>query len=267
MPDHLMTSAPQPIPANADVVHMPHAPLPEYYGQETERQAFLRDIFDSTAADYNRIEKMLAFGSGPWYRRQALMRAGLTSGMRVADVGVGTGLVACEAAKLVGDAALITGIDPSPGMMGAAQIPVGVTLLEGRAEAIPLPDASVDFVSMGYALRHIDDLEVAFKEFHRVLKPGGKFCVLEITMPESRLGRFMLKTYMRAVVPLLARIVARGKNTPLIWRYYWDSIEACAPPANVVATLQAAGFESVDRHCELGIFSEYRGVKANTSVL
>jgi demethylmenaquinone methyltransferase / 2-methoxy-6-polyprenyl-1,4-benzoquinol methylase len=245
--------------AAPDVVHVPHAPLTDYYPHEAARQQFLRDIFDSTAADYDRIEKMLAFGSGPWYRRQALIRAGLTNGMRVADVGVGTGLVAREAALLVGDASCVTGIDPSPGMMGAANLPAGLTLIMGRAEAIPLPDKSMDFVSMGYALRHISDLETAFKEFHRVLKPGGKFCILEITKPQSRAAQLMLKTYMRAVVPLLARLVARGKNTPLIWRYYWDSIEACAPPASVMATLEAAGFKNVSRHCELGIFSEYCG--------
>jgi len=245
--------------ANAAIVHTPHAPLTEYYQDEAARETFLREIFDSTATDYDRIEKMLAFGSGPWYRRQALTRAGLTTGMRVADVGVGTGLVAREAVALVGDAALVTGVDPSPGMMAVANLPAGVKLVEGRAEAIPLPDQSVDFVSMGYALRHISDLDAAFKEFHRVLKPDGIFCILEIVKPESRTAQFMLKTYMRTVVPLLARLVARGKNTPLIWQYYWDSIEACAPPANVIATLTAAGFTNVTRHRELGIFSEYCG--------
>lgn len=256
-----LTAAASADSTNANVVHAPHVPLTAYYQQEAERQAFLREIFDSTAIDYDRFEKILAFGSGPWYRRQALMRAGLGTGMRVADVGVGTGLVAREAVKLVGDAALVTGIDPSTGMMAAAHLPAGVKLLEGRAEAIPLADASVDFISMGYALRHISDLEAAFKEFHRVLKPGGKFCVLEITKPETHAGRFALRTYMRAVLPLLAKLLARGKNTPVIWRYYWDSIEACAPPASVMATLQASGFGNVSRHRELGIFSEYRGNK------
>jgi demethylmenaquinone methyltransferase / 2-methoxy-6-polyprenyl-1,4-benzoquinol methylase len=250
---------PAPDTTPVHIVHAPHAPLTGYYQHETERQAFLREIFDSTATDYDRIEKMLALGSGPWYRRQALMRAGLTTGMRVVDVGVGTGLVAREAAMLVGDVSLVTGVDPSPGMMSAANLPAGVKLVEGRAEAIPLPDASADFISMGYALRHISDLEAAFNEFHRVLKSGGKFCILEITKPETHIAQILLKTYMRAVVPLLAKLVARGKNTPLIWRYYWDSIEACAPPASVVATLEAAGFTKVTRHCELGIFSEYRG--------
>ena len=110
---------------SAEIVHTPHAPLTAYYQDEAARENFLREIFDSTAADYDRIEKLLAFGSGPWYRRQALTRAGLTAGMRVADVGVGTGLVAREAVTLVGDASLVTGIDPSPGMMGAANLPAG----------------------------------------------------------------------------------------------------------------------------------------------
>lgn len=139
--------------------------------------------------------------------------------MRVADVGVDIGLVAREAVTLVGDASLVTGIDPSRGMMSAANLPSGLTLVVGCAEAIPLPDNSVDFVSMGYALRHVSDLDAAFKEFHRVLTPGGKFCIVEITKPKTRSAQLLLKTYMRAVIPLFAKLLARGKNTPSIWRY------------------------------------------------
>jgi demethylmenaquinone methyltransferase / 2-methoxy-6-polyprenyl-1,4-benzoquinol methylase len=62
-------------------------------------------------------------------------------------------------------------------------------------------------------------------------------------------------------VPLLAKIVSEQKDTAHLWRYYWDTIEACIPPARIVEALRAAGFEQVDRHVELGIFSEYRAVK------
>jgi demethylmenaquinone methyltransferase/2-methoxy-6-polyprenyl-1,4-benzoquinol methylase len=142
-----------------------------------------------------------------------------------------------------------------------AHLPEGVQVLEGAAEAIPLPDACADFLSMGYALRHISDLEVAFGEFHRVLAPGGAVCILEITRPGNRLGAAALKAYLRGVVPLLARLIARSDDSPRLMRYYWDTIEACAPPEAVMRTLAAAGFAEVSRHVELGIFSEYRAVK------
>lgn len=254
-----------PTPKNHAPVHAPHAPLTEYYANEEERRGFLRGIFDRTAADYDRVERLLALGSGPWYRGQALQRAGLLPGMQVADIGVGTGLVACEAARLVGDPTLITGVDPSAGMLANARVPAGVKLLEGRAEAIPLPDASVDFISMGYALRHIGDLTAAFEEFHRVLRPGGKLCILEITAPQSRAGRGLLRFYMRGIVPVLARLSGSGAETARLWRYYWDSIDACAPPARVLETLRSAGFASAHQHIEtrvLSMFSEYQATKA-----
>lgn len=245
-------------------VRAPHLPLTDYYASEDERRGFLRSIFDRTAPDYDRIERLLAFGSGPWYRGQALQRAGLKAGMRVADIGVGTGLVACEAARLTGDPKLVTGIDPSPGMLANARVPEGVVLLEGRAESIPLPDASVDFLSMGYALRHISDLGAAFAEFHRVLRPGGRLCLLEITAPSGMVGRGLLRLYMRGVVPALARLSGSSADTALLWRYYWDSIDACAPPARVLDTLRAVGFTSVRRHVDtplLSMFSEFQASK------
>ena len=243
-------------------VRPPHVPLTDYYPGEQDRQAFLRKIFDDTAADYDRIEAMLAWGTGSRYRRQALVRGGLKPGMKVLDVGVGTGLVAAQACVLAGDAALVTGVDPSPGMMAASKLPKAMVLLEGRAESLPFPDQHFDFLSMGYALRHISDLGVAFAEFERVLKPGGRLCILEITQARSPLGQWLLKSYMRGVIPLLTRFVSGQKNTATIWRYYWDTIEACVPPEQVMGALHSAGLIQVERHVEIGIFSEYQAVKS-----
>jgi len=238
----------------------PHNPLPDYYSNEEEHQKFLRRIFDETAPDYERIEHVLAFGSGPGYRRQALLRGGLVAGMQVLDVGIGTGLVAREALKIIGAKGRLVGVDPSPGMMAHVNA-AEVELVQGFAEALPRPDASSDFVSMGYAIRHISDVASAFSEFHRVLRPGGRLTVLEITKPTGRIASALLKTYMRAVVPLIARWVGQRSDTAELWRYYWDTIEACIRPEQVIEALRAAGFTDVEHHLELGIFSEYTASK------
>ena len=239
-------------------IQAPHPPLGQYYGAGKNRPEWVRGIFNRTAADYDRMEAAMAFGSGSRYRRTELLAAGLRPGMRVVDVGVGTGLVAREAAAIVGDPNLVTGVDPSTGMVANAIVPAGVHMLAGMAESIPLPDASVDFLSMGYALRHISDLGAAYEEFSRVLRPGGLLCVLEITLPRGRLSKALLKGYIRGVGPLLARVVARHKDTAELLRYYWDTIETCVAPEVVVQGVRQAGFAAVSHHVQLGIFSAYR---------
>jgi demethylmenaquinone methyltransferase/2-methoxy-6-polyprenyl-1,4-benzoquinol methylase len=239
----------------------PHSPLNGYYGAESNRPAWVRGIFNRAAPDYERVESAMAFGTGSRYRHRALVGSGLRRGMRVVDVGVGTGLVAREAAAIVGDACLVTGVDPSPGMVANARVPEGVRLLLGSAERIPLPDMSADFLCMGYALRHLGDLTAAFNEFLRVLRPGGLLCVLEFTLPTGPISRALLKGYMRGVVPWLAGTLARHDEMPELMRYTWDTIEACVPPAVVVRGIETAGFCQVSRHVELGIFCEYRACK------
>lgn len=249
-----------PSDAAAGPVQLPHGPLPAYYGDEAEHQRFLRRIFDETASDYDRIERVMALGSGRWYRRMALQRAGLAVGDRVVDVGIGTGLLAREACTRIGPTGSLVGVDPSPGMLRHIDLQ-GVQLRVGRAEQLPCADGEADFLSLGYALRHVSDLGQALSEFHRVLRPGGRLLILEISRPESRVGNALLKAYMRVFVPVIARAVARQRGTAQLWRFYWDTIEACVAPALIVAALEAAGFASVRRHTELGIFSEYTAVR------
>jgi demethylmenaquinone methyltransferase / 2-methoxy-6-polyprenyl-1,4-benzoquinol methylase len=246
------------------VLKPPHPPLKAYYAREADRRGWVLNLFDRTAADYDRIERVMALGSGFWYRRRALLRSGLRAGMSVLDIGTGTGLVARAAAQIVGDPALVLGVDPSPGMMRNAQVPPGVRLVLGSAESIPAADASADFLCMGYALRHVSDLSLAFREFQRVLKPGGRLCLLELTRPERGRARALLRLYLRGVIPLAARLLNWRGDTPELMRYYWDTIEACASPDFIQDAIRGAGFIDVHRHVELGVFSEYCAIRGAT---
>jgi demethylmenaquinone methyltransferase/2-methoxy-6-polyprenyl-1,4-benzoquinol methylase len=243
-------------PTDRRPARAPLPAMPAYYADGESRRRYTRHMFDASAPDYDRVDRLFAFGSGSWYRRQALLRAGLASGMRMLDVAVGTGLVAREAVGVVGDRGSVIGVDPSAGMLAQSEAH-GLTLARGRAEALPFAAQSFDFLCMGYALRHLADLGAVFGEFRRVLKPGGRLLVLEITRPAGRLAAAALKAYLRGVVPALARFMAGSRDTPALYRYYWDTIEACVPPARIVATMAAAGFSGVAHGVQLGIFSEY----------
>jgi demethylmenaquinone methyltransferase / 2-methoxy-6-polyprenyl-1,4-benzoquinol methylase len=235
----------------------PHPPLRTYYDHESDRSTWVRGLFDRTAGNYDRLESIVGLGTGFWYRGKALRSAGLKPGMTVVDVGTGTGLLARAAAQIVGDPALVTGVDPSPGMLENAKVPQGLRLLSGSAERLPLADACADFLCMGYALRHIGDLSAAAAEFHRVLRPGGRLCLLEVTSPTGPLSRTLVRAWFHGVVPRIAGAVAGGEDAPLLMRYYWDTIEACVRPETILQTLTDAGFIDVEREVDLKIFSAY----------
>ncbi len=237
----------------------PHPMIDRYYANNDQKRTFLETIFNDTAVDYDRVERWLSLGSGAWYRRQALRRAGLKDGMVVVDVATGTGLVAREALGLVGSTGSVTGIDPSAEMM--AQSDLAIAKHVARAEALPAIDAFADFVSMGYALRHLDDLVVAFKEFHRVLKPGGTACILEITRPRSWLGRQCMRAYLSTLSATVGLFTRLSPRTPELWAYYWETIEKCVPPQRVLEALRNAGFTDARHAVTLGIFSEYVATK------
>lgn len=239
----------------------PHPTLSGYYDRDEDRPEFVRRLFDGAARHYDRIEGAMAFGSGRRYRREALRRAGLGEGMTVLDVAIGTGLVAREAVRLTGDARRVIGLDPSAGMLAQARRKLGVLAVIGLGERLPWRDDSFDFLSMGYALRHLSDLATTFREFIRVLRPGGTLCVLELTRPKTRLGFAALRFYLRRMVPMFTRLSTRDHDAELLMKYFWDTVESCVPPERIVSALGEAGFEDVRRLLSIGLFSEYTGCK------
>ncbi|HMJ88853.1 MAG TPA: class I SAM-dependent methyltransferase [Candidatus Acidoferrum sp.] len=241
----------------------PHRDLPEFYESRAQRPEFVMRLFDETARYYDRISGVLSFGSCKVYRKMALRRAGLAPGMRLLDVATGTGLAAAAALQLGLKPAEIVGLDPSIGMLLENQKLRPVGLVQARGETLPFADETFDFISMGYALRHVEDLGMLFREFRRVLKPGGRVLVMEITRPESKLGFAIAGLYLGKILPALTRLFTRNKDAAHLMKFYWATIAECVPPASILAALENSGLKNANRYKMGGMLSDYSAEKLN----
>jgi demethylmenaquinone methyltransferase / 2-methoxy-6-polyprenyl-1,4-benzoquinol methylase len=230
----------------------PHPPLRDFYGDAARRERYVRNLFDDTAPWYDIAIGFLSFGSGGWYRRDVLARAGLKRGDRLLDLATGTGVIARAASSITTE---IVGADPSIGMLKAGRD--ALLRVQATSEALPFDDASFDFITIGFAMRHFADLDVVFRECRRVLRPGGRILILEITAPESRLARGLLGAYMGAVVPAVITAVTLRPRVGKLMSYYWATTRDCVRPDAILAALQGAGFDGAKREVSLAIFSEY----------
>ena len=234
----------------------------KYYQSDAERNIFIREHFDQTAKNYNWISQVLSFGSGQWYRKNALQRAGLSEGMKVLDVACGPGTVTRCALELVGASGFVLGLDPSNGMLEEARRNIKANWVQGFSEQLPFQDETFDFVCMGYALRHVADLRVAFAEKFRVLKPGGIILVMEISRPRHPLQFQLTRFYMKIMVPWITKISTRNYHAYKLMQYFWDTIEHCVPPESIVEAIQGTGFvETGINEIRGGLIRDYIGRK------
>ena len=229
----------------------------EYYDTPDQKQDFLRKIFDKTAPYYEGIAKWGWFGSGGWYRRTALLRHGVTPEMRVIDVASGTGPVARALMEILDSPDQIVCVEPSAGMIAESKKTVPAVHHQSTAESLPVPDESFDFLTMGFALRHVDNLEDSFREFRRVLKDGSTAFIMDVTIPDKWFGRVLFKAYFKYLLPWFTLIFSRDKEAYRLMKYYWDTMEQMTDREEVVGILRDAGFKDVKHNIQLGCFSEY----------
>jgi demethylmenaquinone methyltransferase/2-methoxy-6-polyprenyl-1,4-benzoquinol methylase len=222
----------------------------------------LRRLFDASGPIYNRVDALGSFGTGLRYRQDALGRAGLQPGMQVIDVACGTGLMSLAACRQTQGNVRIIGIDPSPGMLAQAPGQLPVELRKGAASALPVDAASSDFLMLGYALRHLEDWPAAFAEFVRVLRPGGRLLILEITRPSRRFGRLLFHAYFGGILPALGLMATGRLEAWRLYRYYWRSMLLAHSPETVVQALTQAGFTDVIHGLRHGFLSEYTAIRS-----
>lgn len=224
-----------------------------------DREDYTKKLFDNSAKGYDISSGATFLRSGRWYRRRMLLRAGLKAGSALLDVGSGTGLCAALAQEIVGSSGRVVALDPSSGMLEVARKRGVRETVEGRAESLPFPDATFDVVSMSYMLRHIEDLMLAFREARRVLRPGGKIAIFEITRPTSLGARSAFDLAMYWVAPSLGVLSSGRPSTFPMMRYWADTMAAAARPERIVEALDQSGFTGTKHLLEVAVFSSYRG--------
>ena len=233
------------------------------------RSRFVHAGFVAAAARYDRLTRLFSFGLDGWWRRACLRRCELRAGLALLDVATGTGELVIHARRLLGELGVAVGLDFCGEMLAAARrklIREGslpVAWVEARAEALPFPPETFDRVTVGFALRHLD-LAEALREIVRVLKPDGRFVVIEWTRPERALARRCLLGYMRRVVPPLVGLLSRDPTVAELARYLPHSIEAFVSGEALTRRIQGAGLVPVGRREYLfGLVSICSAVKSD----
>ena len=199
-------------------------------------------MFDRIAARYDLLNRVLSFGTDLSWRRQAIARARIGPGMTVLDVGAGTGDLSFAAAAR---GAEVVALDLSPGMLGVlARRSTGaqrerIRALVGTAESLPLPDASVDRIVTGFTVRNVGDLGRAFAEFRRVLRPGGRAVVLELSHPPGAAFAWLYAFYFEHIAPAIALLLGGDREA---YRYLPRSLRPFPEPERLAAMLREAGF-------------------------
>lgn len=218
-----------------------------------DKEQFVRTLFDAIAPYYDAMNLIMTAGAWRLWQRAFRRHAGVRPGDRVLDVGCGTGDLSLILAAAAGSSGHVTGVDISEEMLEVGRRKVAraglserVDLLPGNALDLPFPGGAFDVVASGFMLRNVADLPRALGEMARVLRPGGRAVLLELSHPPNPLVRVPFSLYFTRVVPLLGAWAARRWQGPVA-PYAWLPVSWRAFPdaPGLAALLGAAGFAEV----------------------
>jgi demethylmenaquinone methyltransferase/2-methoxy-6-polyprenyl-1,4-benzoquinol methylase len=212
----------------------------------------VQTMFDRIAPVYDVMNRVMTAGLDQRWRR-ATVRAVVEPGDRVLDAACGTGDLAIIAAKA---GATVTGLDFSEKMLQRARRKKpDLEWIQGDLLALPFEDDTFDAATVGFGVRNVADLPGSIAELRRVLRPGGRLGILEITRPRGPL-RFFYSLWFDRVVPRLGKVLPGGEA----YTYLPASVRRFPGPDDLAA--QMAGFRDVDyRLFAGGIVALHTGVK------
>ncbi len=216
------------------------------------KEEYIKDVFTEIAEYYDEMNEIMSMHMVQGWHKFMMKKAGDISGKKCLDVGTGTGEIAFHVARTAGEGSEIIGLDLTPAMLELAKrkepelnLPVKIEWVQGDALKLPYADDSFDLVTSGYMLRNVTDILGAVSEMHRVLAPGGKVIVAELSKPKNKVMLFGYNMYMKRV-RRYGRKRDMGKSIDgrqSAYEWLTSSIEGFPYGEDMVKIFRKAGFE------------------------
>ena len=227
-----------------------------------QKRRLVRGVFDSVAGRYDLMNDLMSLGVHRLWKRAFIAALEPHAGRTLLDLAGGTGDIATGWARRGGGPAILSDINEA--MLGVgrdrvteAGLLTGIDFLVADAEQIPLPDRAVDRVSMAFGLRNCTDKAAVLAEARRVLRPGGKFLVLEFSKLQVAALERVYEAWSFQALPRIGGIVAQDAAS---YQYLAESIRMFPDQDTLVGMMQAAGLERVSyRNLSGGIAAIHQG--------
>jgi len=229
----------------------------------------IRQMFGKIAPRYDFLNRLLSLGIDTRWRRAAVDGIRCGEGDLILDIATGTGDMACATAHATRDSVKIVGVDFCGEMIEIARCKITRSGLAERiavgiasCEALPFVDDTFASATIAFGIRNVIDRDLGLREVYRVLKPGGKFIVLEFSTPRNSMIRIVYGFYFRIILPAIGGLF----SDTVAYRYLPNSVAEFPDRDAFAAMLADAGFtDIVHTDYSLGIVTIFSGMKALTS--